>query len=125
MDRRRAHNKTITMLSGTLDMSSNEPHVTNHCPYCCAEWMAKVEKVSACPECGAPCEMETEQDGNISISWSMSPVLSKIVSMLSKHGFVVGRYGVERPSTGCSFAFNGLIKYKTVTDFQIEYPFYA
>lgn len=108
-----------------FDLSSNKPHINNCCPFCCNEWMALVEEKSKCPKCGALCEMKKEVLGSVSIEWKTPPVLSKIIDMLMNHDFVVTQTGMERKKTGCYFAFRDLLKYEAVTDFQLEYPFYA
>jgi hypothetical protein len=108
-----------------IDLSSNEPHITNHCPFCVNEWMDKVKETGECPRCGAKYSMQKKPGGEIEVGWQMSPVLSKIVSMLKGHGFRVCQIGMERSSTGCSFSFEYLSRFRTVTDFQLDYPFYA
>jgi fatty acid desaturase len=52
-------------------------------------------------------------------------VLKAIIALLAAHGFRDNGYHIDRPSTGCSFPVEELAKYETVTDFQLDYPYYA
>jgi hypothetical protein len=52
-------------------------------------------------------------------------VLKQIIKLLVAHGFRDNGYHVQRSSTGCSFPVEELAKYETVTDFQLDYPYYA
>lgn len=53
-------------------------------------------------------------------------VLRAIITMLERHEFVMNAKGdMIRRNTGCVFYAESLRKYKTVVDFQIDYPYYA
>jgi len=58
--------------AGHLDMSSNEPHVTNECPFCDHVWMDLVKPEGKCPCCHRAYTMEKLESGQISIGWSIS-----------------------------------------------------
>jgi hypothetical protein len=51
-------------------------------------------------------------------------VYETICAMLQENGYKQTASGAMiRPSTGCSFSFECLIKYETVTDFQRDWPY--
>jgi hypothetical protein len=55
---------------GILDMSSDQPHVNNECPFCGHVWMDKVKPSGECLKCGHAYAMKEMPDGAISISWT-------------------------------------------------------
>lgn len=48
-------------------------------------------------------------------------VLKGIVEILGRHDFKPFHNGMVRKSTGCSFSWECLLKYKTVVDFQLDW----
>lgn len=60
------------MLTGRIDLSSNQSHVTNECPFCLHEWMDKVKPAGACPKCRRQYAMEQLPTGEVSIGWTMT-----------------------------------------------------
>jgi hypothetical protein len=50
-------------------------------------------------------------------------VLKGIIEILWRHEFKPFINGMVRQSTGCSFSWETLCKYKTVVDFQLEWPY--
>lgn len=50
-------------------------------------------------------------------------VLKGIVEILGRHEFRPFHNGMVRQSTGCSFSWECLLKYKTVVDFQLEWSY--
>lgn len=50
-------------------------------------------------------------------------VLIGIVEILGRHDFKPFHNGMVRESTGCSFSWECLLKYKTVVDFQLDWPY--
>ena len=58
--------------TGTLDMSSDHPHVNNECPFCNHVWMDKVKPSGECPKCKHAYTMEEMPDGAVSIRWTLT-----------------------------------------------------
>jgi hypothetical protein len=58
-----------------LDMSSNEPHITNDCPFCGAwEMLPAVATESKCKQCGAHFTFsEMQASGEIIVEWTATP----------------------------------------------------
>lgn len=50
-------------------------------------------------------------------------VLKGIIEILRRHEFKLFHNGMVRQSTGCSFSWECLLKYKTVVDFQLEWSY--
>jgi hypothetical protein len=50
-------------------------------------------------------------------------VLKSICEILWRHEFRPFNNGMVRKSTGCSFSWECLLKYKTVLDFQLDWPY--
>jgi uncharacterized protein (DUF983 family) len=58
-----------------LDMSSNQPHITNDCPFCGAwEMLPAVATESKCKQCGAHFTFsEMQASGEIIVEWTATP----------------------------------------------------
>lgn len=54
---------------------------------------------------------------------SQPDVYRVIIEILEANGFVNNGQTIDRKETGCQFYFNTLDKYKTVTDFQLDWPY--
>lgn len=50
-------------------------------------------------------------------------VLKGICAILWRHEFRPFHNGMVRQSTGCSFDWETLLQYKTVVDFQLDWPY--
>jgi hypothetical protein len=50
-------------------------------------------------------------------------VLKGICEILWRHEFRPFHNGMVRESTGCNFSWECLLKYKTVVDFQLDWPY--
>jgi len=50
-------------------------------------------------------------------------VLTGICEILWRHKFEPSEKGMVRQSTGCSFSWGCLLKYKSVVDFQLEWSY--
>lgn len=54
------------MIDGYIDLSSNEPHITVHCPICYKEWMQKVDDMDHISKCDCKLSYKMEKgEGNI------------------------------------------------------------
>ena len=66
----------------------------------------------------------TETFGQRLVLLSNDPeVLKGICEILWRHEFKPFNNGMVRESTGCSFSWECLLKYKTVVDFQLDWPY--
>jgi hypothetical protein len=50
-------------------------------------------------------------------------IVNGICEILLRHEFKPHNSGMVRPSTGCSFSWECILKYKTVADFQLDWPY--
>jgi hypothetical protein len=50
-------------------------------------------------------------------------VIIGIFEILYRNGFRAFLNGMRRQETGCSFSWECLLKYKTVVDFQLDWPY--